>query len=170
MPQSSGTGNERIRPSIEATSSTALTVKQRDATIDPRVRVEKQRFVRREVVGVRNRRLGRSSGYRITLLTAPSQAKSSVAIAVVVPGYSGGTATDSHRLPYSSVEHSSTDTHVVREWYRTQRHLQLQRSQIRRPSSDSHSELRSQLKWFERIGVGKTRKRKTRKGENENLA
>ena len=75
--------------------------------------VLKQRLVRREVVGVRNRHLGRSSGYRIDLLAAPSQAERSVAIAVFVPGYSGGTATESHRLPYSSVEHSSTDTQVV---------------------------------------------------------
>ena len=37
----------------------------------------------------------------------------SVASAVFVPGYSGGTATDSHRLPYSSVNDSFTDTHVV---------------------------------------------------------
>ena len=36
----------------------------------------------------------------------------SVAIAAFVPGYSGGTVTDSHRLPYSSVNNSFTDTHV----------------------------------------------------------
>ena len=47
------------------------------------------------------RHLGRSSGFRIGLLAAPSRTSSSVASAAFVPGYSGGTATDSHRLPYS---------------------------------------------------------------------
>jgi|GEM_PF-6295107 hypothetical protein len=58
-----------------------------------------------------NRRMGRSSGFRIGLLTAPSRPARSrcgrdlrrtVVFAAFVPGYSGGTATDSHRLPYSS--------------------------------------------------------------------
>lgn len=34
--------------------------------------------------------------------------------AAFVPGYSGGTATDSHRLPYSPAKHTSTGTPVVR--------------------------------------------------------
>jgi hypothetical protein len=38
---------------------------------------------------------------------------STVAVAAFVPGYSGGTATDSHRLPYSPAEHASAGTHVV---------------------------------------------------------
>ena len=51
----------------------------------------------------------------------------SVAIAVFVPGYSGGTATDSHRLPYSSVNDVLTDTHVVGESYRVRLQLQPQK-------------------------------------------
>jgi hypothetical protein len=36
-----------------------------------------------------------------------------VVIAAFVPGYSGGTATDSHRLPYSSPQHQAAgDTQV----------------------------------------------------------
>ncbi len=41
-----------------------------------------------------------------------------MASAAFVPGYSGGTATDSHRLPYSSTKHSFADTHVVTTSYR----------------------------------------------------
>jgi hypothetical protein len=44
---------------------------------------------------------GRSSGFRIVLLAAPSRDSVAVAYAAFVPGYSGGTATDLHRFPYS---------------------------------------------------------------------
>ena len=57
--------------------------------------------------------------------------KCSVAIAAFVPGYSGGTATDSHRLPYSSANDVLTDTHVVAESYRVR--LQLQPQKKNRP-------------------------------------
>jgi hypothetical protein len=70
-----------------------------------------------------NRRMGRSSGFRIGLLTAPSRPARSrygrdlrrtVVFAAFVPGYSGGTATDSHRLPYSSSgPQARDDTHVA---------------------------------------------------------
>ncbi len=42
---------------------------------------------------------GRSSGSRIGLPVAPSHPLRTVASATFVPGHSGGTATDSHRLP-----------------------------------------------------------------------
>jgi hypothetical protein len=43
---------------------------------------------------------GRSSGFRFNLLTAPSHPNlGQWQHAAFVPGYSGGTATDSHRLP-----------------------------------------------------------------------
>src|SRR2546423_1121430 len=46
---------------------------------------------------------GRSSGSRIVLLAAPSRLPfgPAVASAAFVPGYSGGSATDLHRFPYS---------------------------------------------------------------------
>ena len=75
--------------------------------------------------GHKSRHLGRSSGSRISLLTAPSRASYSVAFAVFVPGYSGGTATDSHRLPYSLVQTTSlTSTHVDSTSYRSERRFQ----------------------------------------------
>lgn len=42
--------------------------------------------------------MDRYSGFRIVLLAAPSHL-ATVALAAFVPGYSGGTVTDSHRLP-----------------------------------------------------------------------
>ena len=42
---------------------------------------------------------GRSPGSRITLLTAPSRRRAPVVMAAFVPGHSGGSAPDSHRLP-----------------------------------------------------------------------
>lgn len=65
--------------------------------------------------------LGRSSGFRIVLLVAPSRKHShvreylTVAYATFVLGYSGGTATELHRLPYSLVSNTLTSTHAVRE-------------------------------------------------------
>ena len=43
-----------------------------------------------------------------------------VAVADFVPGYSGGTATDSHRLPYSSPPATSRERHpgLARRWPR----------------------------------------------------
>jgi hypothetical protein len=66
---------------------------------------------------------GRSSGFRIVLLAAPSRvgrrsACSAASMAVVlfaafVPGYSGGTATDLHRFPYSFRRATSPAKHPV---------------------------------------------------------
>jgi hypothetical protein len=48
-------------------------------------------------------RLGRSSGFRVVLLVAPSRPfPDSGFSATFVTGYSGGTATESHRLPFFS--------------------------------------------------------------------
>jgi len=48
-----------------------------------------------------------------------------VAVADFVPGYSGGTATDSHRLPYSSPRHQAArDTQVI---VRTQPRAEFER-------------------------------------------
>lgn len=57
---------------------------------------------------------GRSSGFRIVRLTAPSRAiHSTVALAAFVPGYSGGTATESHRLPYSPTNNTFVGTSLI---------------------------------------------------------
>lgn len=62
---------------------------------------------------------GRSSGSRIGLLTAPShRSPRQWHVAAFVPGYSGGSATDSHRLPYSSAGNTPTDTSVEGSCYR----------------------------------------------------
>jgi hypothetical protein len=51
--------------------------------------------------GLRHYATGRSSDFRITLLPAPSPPKTGKwHSAGVVPGYSGGTVTDLHRLPF----------------------------------------------------------------------
>jgi len=65
--------------------------------------------------------------------------KCSVAIAAFVPGYSGGTATDSHRLPYSSANDVSTDTHVLAESYRVRLQLQPHKKRIRLADGESES-------------------------------
>jgi hypothetical protein len=47
--------------------------------------------------------MGRSSGFRIALLARPSRGNlPQWHFLAFVPGYSGGTATDLHRFPYSS--------------------------------------------------------------------
>jgi hypothetical protein len=58
--------------------------------------------------------MGRSSGFRIILLAAPSHPSASsgqwLQVAAFVPGHSGGSATDLHRLPLahgrSRIEHT----------------------------------------------------------------
>ena len=64
--------------------------------------------------------MGRSSGFRIKLPAAPSRIDDAGIsdgtymqwlIAAFVPGYSGGTATDSHRFPYSPLETPSLERH-----------------------------------------------------------
>lgn len=54
--------------------------------------------------GRRHNPLGRSSGFRIVLLAAPYHRIDSGLLAAIVPGYSGGTATDFHRLPFSPAQ------------------------------------------------------------------
>jgi len=49
-------------------------------------------------------------------------------LATLVPGYSGGTATDSHRLPYSPASNALAGTHVGGGWYRSV--FKLQRTEI----------------------------------------
>jgi hypothetical protein len=74
---------------------------------------------------------GRSSGSRIDLLAAPSRAIAVISLremeshveresyygssgyAAVVPGYSGGTATELHRFPYSFRQATSPAKHLV---------------------------------------------------------
>src|SRR3990172_8147399 len=51
---------------------------------------------------------GRSSGFRIFLLAAPSRLYRQWQIAAFVPGYSGGTSTDSHRLPLQPLSRGAT--------------------------------------------------------------
>jgi len=58
---------------------------------------------------------GRSSGSRIDLLTAPSRHPLTVAVTAFVPGYSGGTATDLHRFPYSPRDNFSLGTRIAYE-------------------------------------------------------
>jgi hypothetical protein len=47
----------------------------------------------------------RSSGFRIVLLAAPSHPSGQWRVAVFVPGYGGGSATDFNRLPYFNFRH-----------------------------------------------------------------
>ena len=53
---------------------------------------------------------GRSPGFRIILLTAPSRRHPPVVMAAFVPGHSGGSAPDSHRLPGLSPRKPTCDT------------------------------------------------------------
>ena len=52
---------------------------------------------------------GRSPGFRIILLTAPSRRHPPVVMAAFVPGHSGGSAPDSHRLPGLSLRKPTCD-------------------------------------------------------------
>jgi hypothetical protein len=51
----------------------------------------------REVAAFQTAMWGRSSGFRLTLLAAPSRSVEQWHYAAVVPGYSSATATDFHR-------------------------------------------------------------------------
>ncbi len=53
---------------------------------------------------------GRSPGFRILLLTAPSRRHPPVVTAAFVPGHSGGSAPDSHRLPGLSLRKPPCNT------------------------------------------------------------
>lgn len=53
----------------------------------------------REVAAFLTAMWGRSSGFRIVLVAAPSRSVEQWQNAAVVPGYSSATATDFHRLP-----------------------------------------------------------------------
>jgi hypothetical protein len=72
--------------------------------------------------------MGRSSGFRIGLLAAPSRLALTRQwlLAAFVPGYSGGTATDLHRFPYSSLQTPSRERHPRRgSSYRARNACQL---------------------------------------------
>ena len=64
---------------------------------------------------------GRSPGFRIILLTAPSRRHPPVVMAVFVPGHSGGSAPDSHRLPGLSLRKPTCDRSEKRYYSINQR-------------------------------------------------
>jgi len=90
-----------------------------------------------------HRRLGRSSGFRIVLLAAPSRERRpdgpwlAVVMAAFVPGYSGGTATDLHRFPYSSPATTSRERHPVSKEANLARSLEMSTSRQAWPAARS---------------------------------
>ena len=74
---------------------------------------------------------GRSPGFRIFLLTAPSRRVAPVVMAAFVPGHSGGSAPDSHRLPGLSPRKPTCDTSEKR--FKLNQSLRCSRGGIKPP-------------------------------------